>query len=395
MKKILPGLFKYHLIPIAISLGVLYLLNFLLATYYRPAQKPEHIVVSGTAGYERGIIADFYNKQTEIELIGSLSDKQKLTIFGSSELALGEAYSSYYFMPDSIGIPTIAFGHAYHQNLSIACELLAAGDNLNGANVCIILSPGWFETEGTNIEAFLEFVRPDFLRRIIHDPSIPLSNKLRVADFVRDFYSDINNPSVELTYLKNMSLYGRYSWMPGKFNELPLNIIPHVDYQVVSAPKKLEKAKRTVDWASAKKRTEQDFLKTCRNNSSYIDSAYYVDNLLKNGTYRRGKVEPDKSDREFEDFQLVVEILKRHHCKATFVLQPLNPYHFDYMYRFTPIQKRIRQELSRAHFPLLDMYRTDKSRYVPGTLKDIMHPGNRGWIEVSEFLVKRYRHLYE
>lgn len=394
MKKILTGLFKYHLFPITISLGVVYLLNFLIVTFYKPDKTPEHIVVSGTAVYDRGIIANFYDKQNEIELIGSLSDQKKLTILGSSELG-GETYSSYFFLPDSIGIPTTAFGHQHHQNLSIACELMAVGDKLEGANVCVILSPGWFETDGTNIEAFLEFVRPDFLRRIIHDPSIPRLNKLRVADFVCDFYGDINNPSVELTYLKNMSLYGRYSWMPGKFNDLPLDIIPHVDYKVVSGLKKLKPVKGNIDWAASKKKAQEEFLKTCRNNSAYVDSAYYVENLLKDGKRRRGRMIPASSDREFEDFQLVVEILKRHHCKATFILQPLNPYHFDYMYRFTKIQKRIRQELARAHFPVLDMYSTDKSRYVPGTLKDIMHPGNRGWIEMNEFLVKQYRHLYE
>ncbi|WP_294670186.1 D-alanyl-lipoteichoic acid biosynthesis protein DltD [uncultured Fluviicola sp.] len=395
MKKILPGLFKYHLIPIAISLGVVYLLNFLVISFYKPDKTPERIVLSGIASGERGSFADFYNKQTEIELIGSLSDKKKLTIFGSSELQ-GELYSSYFFLPDSIGLPTIAFGHEHHQNLSIACELLAAGDKLEGANVCVILSPGWFETEGTNIEAFLEFVRPNFLRRIIHDPSIPLSNKLRVADFVRDFYSDINNPSVELTYLKNMSLYGRYSWLPGKFNDLPLDLIPHVEYEITSGPKTLKPTERKFfSWAASKKRMETEFLKTCRNNSAYVDSAYYVENLLKDGKHKRGRMIPASSEREFEDFQLVVEILKRHHCKASFILQPLNPYHFRYMYRFTETQKKIKQEVAKAGFSILDMYVIDKSRYVPGTLKDVMHPGNRGWMEMNEFLVKQYRNMYE
>ena len=82
-------------------------------------------------------------------------------------------YASYNFLPDSLGIPALGIGHAYHQELSILSALLAAGKKVDGSKVCIVLSPGWFYPGGKTIpQAFIEFVRPNFLNSIINDKSI-------------------------------------------------------------------------------------------------------------------------------------------------------------------------------------------------------------------------------
>ena len=37
------------------------------------------------------------------------------------------------------------------------------------------------------------------------------------------------------------------------------------------------------------------------------------------------------------------------------------------------------------------MFVTKKQDYEPGTLNDIMHIGDYGWMRVNEFLVKTYK----
>jgi D-alanyl-lipoteichoic acid biosynthesis protein DltD len=393
MKIILQGLFKYHVIPIVISVAVVFFLDWAIVKVEKNASfKTE--MLSGTAVSDRGLIPNCSEKNGEIELIGSLQNPNKLSVFGSSELQETN-YAAYIFLPDSLGLRTTAFGHAYHQNLSIACELLAAGEHLNGANVCIILSPGWFEGEGTNIEAFLEFVRPNFLKRIIHDKTIPKEEKLRIAHFVSDHYSDVNNPSKELTYLRNMSVQEKYGCLPQGFLMYAKNHIPNVEYKVVSNIKKKQPLNPFFNWVKAKKRIQGEILKSFGNNSIYVDSAYFTQYLLRDGKYVGDKMEEINPVNEFEDFKMVVDILKRHHCKATFIIQPLNPYHFADLHQFNATKVKIKSELAKAKFPVLDLYVTSKKEYTPGILKDVMHPSDFGWMEINEFLVKQYPNLHE
>lgn len=394
MKKILTGLFSYHLVPIILSLFLIYCLTAVVSRFLVNDLAPKTEIISGVASSERGVLDNCSQKQAQIELIGSLQNKEKLTIFGSSELQ-SLPYTCYFFLPDSIGIKTTGFGHAYHQNLSIACELLAAGDKLNGANVCIILSPGWFQTEGTNIEAFLEFVRPEFIRSIIHNPSIPKSNKVHLAKYVHDHFGDINDPSKELIYLNSMSIYENNSWFPNTFQEYSLKKIKKVVYKVTSAQFAKPSHHKPFDWNKTKKRLQAEFLRSCTNNSIYVDSAYYSTYLLADGNYKKSKVDPIELGAEFNDFKLVVEILKRHKCNATFILQPLNPYHYDGLNAFDQVRAQIKSELSKSGFPFLDLFVTNQKEYTPGILKDIMHPSDRGWMDINVFLTDHYKKLYE
>ncbi|MNJ84368.1 hypothetical protein D3C87_18190 [compost metagenome] len=393
MRKILLGLISYHLIPIAISLILLFFADYLVSGGFE-AESHKETVVSGVSESVRGSFSNCTKKQAEIELMGSLQSKDKLTVLGSSELQ-DLPYTCYYFLPDSLGIKTTGFGHAYHQNLSIACELLAAGDRLNNANVCVILSPGWFQTEGTNIEAFLEFVRPNFLRSIIHDSSIPEQNKLHIANYVWDYFKDINNPSRELLYFRNMWTCKRKGVTSKSFTSYTLSQIEKVKYAVTVKQPQLTKPAKVFQWEKTKDRLQKEFLKTCTNNNIYVDSFYFKEYLLVDGVYEKSRMQPLSPGREFEDFKLVVEILKRHNCHATFVLQPYNPHHQDDLSQFNPVRNLIKKELTKAGFPLLDLYVTDTKSYTPGILKDIMHPGDRGWMEINWFLAKHYKKLHE
>lgn len=394
MRKILPGILKHHLIPVIFSCILIYCLDKIGSQFIEGDCISQTIHISGAAVSERGMFDNCSREQAEIELMGSLQNKHKLTVFGSSELQ-ENPYSCFNFLPDSIGIPTTAFGHAYHQNLSVACELLAAGSKLDGANVCVILSPGWFESEGTNIEAFLEFVRPNFIRSIVHNLSIPKKDKLHVANYVHNHFSDINNPSNELIYLNNMSMYESKKWLPNTFEKYSLCRLKNVEYQVTLPKTPKKHGLPPVNWELTKKRLQQEFLKTCTNNSIYVDSSYYTTYLLKDGKYSKSIMKPLELGDEFNDFKLVVEILKRHHCNATFVLQPLNPYNFDDLDQFDHVKSAIKSELKKAGFPLLDLYVNSTREYIPGMLKDIMHPGDRGWMDINEFLTNHYKKLYE
>ena len=104
-------------------------------------------------------------------------------------------------------MPLKAFGHAYHQSFSIYCELLAMQKYLKGSKICIFLSPGWFESEGTNIEAFLEFATPNLLERIIKDEGITLVEKKGIGNYLHRNKYLIASPGRRINYFINLFEY--------------------------------------------------------------------------------------------------------------------------------------------------------------------------------------------
>ncbi len=387
MISLFKGLIKFHLIPISIAIALLFTADYFFSIIQSPSNF-EKSTIQGNSNSKSALYSNCINPQAEIELMASLENEDFITLFGSSELQ-ELPYSPYLFLPDTLGINLVAFGHAHQQNLSIACQLLAAGDRLEGAKVCIALSPGWFQTEGTNIEAFIEFVRPNFLRSIIGDKSIPMKNKLYIAQFVSDHYNDIEAPSIEFLYLKNLTETKKHKGFSRALSNSSYGI-KKVDYVIKHKKTTITHKSDVFDWSSAKKRLEKEVLANSTNNSIFVNNDYFKKYLLIDGKFTKAITYPITIGKEFEDFQLVVDILKRKNCKATFILQPLNPYYYTNLSEFKPVISKIERELNKANFPFLNLFVYSEEEYIPGFLDDIMHPSNRGWMDMNEFLVKQY-----
>ena len=94
--------------------------------------------------------------------------------------------------------------------------------------------------------------------------------------------------------------------------------------------------------------------------------------------------------REFNDFKLLVELLKRKKCHASFVFQPLNNFHYKGIENFEPLKKDILTILKRNNFPILDLFFLSKEAFEPGVLNDIMHTGDYGWTKINQFIYTTY-----
>lgn len=383
-------LIKLHVLPLFAALLIFFLGDYLVGKFFISIKVDLH-EFAGTATAIRGASSNCEDANDELNLIANLQSDEVITIFGSSELQ-GLPYSSFYFLPDSAGVPVRAYGHAYQQNLSIACQLLAAGDKLDNAKVCVILSPGWFESEGTNINAFLEFVRPNFLRRIIHDNSIDSNHLLRIASYVNRQFHLINNPSIELSYLKNLHQQKQWLGIGKSLMATYKHKVPKVNYAVRYAPK-LEDLhfKEDFDHDKSIKLVQEKFLESAKGNSLFVDSSYFKMYVEANGQHEVTAIRPFTLGEEYEDFFMVVKILKKHNCKASFIFQPLNPYHYSDLQQFDELRNNITQTCASNGFPLLDMFVTSKDEYEPGLLKDIMHPGDLGWMKINQFLLNIYK----
>jgi D-alanine transfer protein len=378
---------KFHIIPIILSLICIYTVYTFIGKVGRVNVEKLDGVQSETpriqANYSNGV-------QGEINFVASLQNKNAICFLGSSEFGNDKMkYFPYDFLKDSLNMNVFAFGHAHHQCFSMYTQLLAAKDQLQNANVCIILSPSWFITEGTNIEAFLEFVPEHFLKRIIHNPSVTRDEKLAIAEYIYKHFDLINKPTLSLSYFYDLYKYKNYPFLERWVN-LYKTRISDVRYNIQILPKTTPlKSNKTL----IRENLKHDYLKGIKSNKIYVNDEYYSLYLSNSEhPYEKAIIEDElfKNRTEFNDFKLLIKLLKDNNCKASFIFQPLNNYHYQGLEKFTSLKKDILLTLKQNNFPLLDMFSLTKDEFEPGVLNDIMHTGDYGWSKINQFMYTTY-----
>jgi D-alanine transfer protein len=391
----LKKLIIYQVIPIVIACGLVSVI-ILLSSPLRSTQTiliPQNL--SGEQKKMRGLYDNLLSgEQAEIDFIGSIQNKEQLSILGSSELTETK-YAPYYFLPDSLGMSVLAIGHAYHQQLSMLCELLAAKEHISNSKICILLSPSWFQDPaGTNIEAFIEFVRPNFLNKIANDSTISKKYRLHLGAYIHQNSDKINVLSPAMKRLRDDYLETK-----------PLNIesylsktimgeakVSSTTYSIINKNNTSQKSWNT-QWDELSTRIQKDFMANIHTNAMYVNDVYFKEHLLqKNGEVRRGS--PDYVDitacEEFGDFNLLVDFMKEQKVQCSFVIQALNPYFYNNLNNYNDLITAVKKKLNDNQIPYLDLFVTEKQDYEPGVLKDVMHLGDYGWMKVNHFLYITY-----
>jgi len=361
----------------------------------KPNKNGVAISVKGTQKKHRGTYANLTKgDQAEIDYLASIKNHNQLTIFGSSEFS-DSPFCPFHFLPDSVGFPTIGIGHAYHQHFSILCELLAADEYIKNAKIAIVISLGWFDTKGTNTEAFIEFVRPNFLKKIIQDPNINIEYKKHIGAYIDSHAKEVDGISNEMELFRDVYLLNNDNyWLKakGKLRKHFKTDIPYnVNYSIQTTD--IEPKKLTGNLANLSIKVQEDFLSKISTNNIYVYDAYYTEYLLeKNGNQKNGYTPTInlKNNNEFNDFLMVVKYLKSKHADVSMIIQPLNPYYYSNLENYDDLVKKITRVLNDNQIPLLNMHITDKAQYESGTLKDVMHFGDYGWMKVNSFLLDQY-----
>lgn len=392
----LRNLFYYHILPLVAALVIITLFYFIV-----PSSPKKYSLKNfeGKETVEYGIYANFdQGIDTELALISSINSKNQITLFGSSELSGKSDFFPSNFLKKECNLYCLSFGRAHHQHLSILCELMAAKDYLKNSKITILMSPGWFEETGTNPQAFVEFVRPNFLKKIITDSTINNEYKLHIGEYIYKHDNYFTQMSKEMNYLKDFYL------LHSKKDNMLLKIklflqtyhanrfyTDNVRY-IPAKPVNTERKQLAINIDSLMHSLQTEFMQNVQNNL-YVEQSYYETYLLEeNKEQLEGKVEEIDylNTQELKDFEMVLWFLKDNNVNASFVILPLNPYYYKNLSAQENLINYLDQKIKKANFPLLNMYCSDTTKYTPGTLKDVMHVGDYGWVKINLFLEKIY-----
>lgn len=330
--------------------------------------------------------------QSEIDFLASLKSNNTITFMGSSEFS-DDPYSPYFYLTDSLKLPVLGVGHAHHQCFSIFCELLAGQKYLKGAKVSILFSPGWLDGPGTNTEAFLEFVPDNFLKSILHNPDVPELYKLKIGEFVQAKSNEIDSPSPVLTHFLLNYINADVPFLGTVVRKFK-SAIPSVEYRIESDKSDATKQKPLPkNYTSMRDAMRKQFVSDIKSNSIFVKDDYYTRFLSTNEkVYTQARIDKMslEENSEFKHFLLLVDLLNRYDVDATFVLQPINPYHYQGMEHLNPLMDAVVSTLKKNNIPVLNYYAHNREEYVPGTLNDVMHFGTYAWMGINEFFVKEY-----
>jgi D-alanine transfer protein len=162
----------------------------------------------------------------------------------------------------------------------------------------------------------------------------------------------------------------------------------NISYQLIEN-RISRKIKTNINWKKVFDKVQNDFSESSKSNKIFVADTYYNLNF-KNG-YKSGDFSLINSNsQEFQDFSLLLDLLKKNNADVSIVIQNLNPYHYSHLERFNPTLNKIKSLLNSNHIPYLNMFTSRKKDYIPGTLNDVMHTGDLGWLKINKFIVDTY-----
>ena len=276
----------------------------------------------------------------------------------------------------------------------------------------ILLSPGWFTG------SYADGVNPDYLLKTNSDFSFNriyenFSNDIESSEYISNRLFDLANGEITsapmglelIMNFKKQSIYEKIKNFPlnysltvkQKLNQWNKENL-HNEYWALSNPgydealNKIEVSSSTkesfFDKKQALEKSKSDIDSLCSNNNKGILNDYYTTYV--NGWHGTIDVKPISEITELQDLKVLLSYMNRKKVDAIFVMQPLNPYHYTNLEILNPTLIEIQNEIEKHNFPYLDMTITDSNKYELGTLQDIMHLGDLGWIRINDFIIEHH-----
>lgn len=388
-----------HLIPISIALIVVL---FMFGKF-----KKQHVELNfkTNAIQQISYVDRFYPNQIESQFAFSYALKNRIpVVLGSSELTSEhlEALPKNFFKTQR----SFSLGHAGFQSFAILACLAANRTLLQQSKITIILSPGWFEKQyssGTSLNSFFEFCPPNYLYQIYKDELLDFQTKAHIQKFMSVNYDKISSPNavIRLMGRKTMSeVTNIMNWPYDFFDKKEIQFMEQVDFNLISQRTILNSLtlpssdryhfyNRPIKWDSLTDVSKAKFKTISNNNDLSVENNYYSA-WLKNKPKKKLEFVDEDNNQELQDFYALVRFLKHNHCKAQFVIMPLNTKAHENLNVLVPTINSINKALGDANFNILDLFTPNVTSYEEGILEDIMHPYNVGWYKIDKFILDNF-----
>ncbi|WP_195336101.1 D-alanyl-lipoteichoic acid biosynthesis protein DltD [Paraclostridium bifermentans] len=331
--------------------------------------------------------------------------KKDIMMLGSSELGHStKQHPTYYFNTNRSKNGVITIGRAYTQNLQDTTILGSFDPSIKDKKVVLLVSMQWFmDKEGVTSHHYQTRFSPTQFYAFLNNPDISKENKIKFANRASKLLIGSEEYKSEAVYAK---LYSSDTFV-SKVEKVLL--APYFEFRedtvklkekgmlyerLVNLPDKKALAPgKPINWDKEMDQAILDAKKRVGKNNLCIDKIYYKKNFGKNLDKVRGKYKDVNlvDSKEFDDYQLTLDVCNDLGIKPVIVLIP----GMDKFYNVTGISKDERYEfynkagnLAKQHgFDVIDLRSKENEKYY---LRDVMHLGTKGWVDVCEKLFKEF-----
>jgi len=307
----------------------------------------------------------------------ALRTGDRLVILGSSELTSNDLrFVPYRYLADELQMPVLAYGHSGFQSLGMQLVLAALADDLSPASrVVVMLSPGWFDGEGgLGPDEFKEHANP-LLPRLLRQPE-GRAEVLRWLQAKGDA-GVAWSMAAEQAYVFRQRVVDL--WTPA--HAAPA---PEREREGPAA------AARVVDWDALAEQAQGAEQALMAGNPYAVRDDFFQKYLrtVPEGGKTAYLPQPLTGRDELRELTALMALLRQRGVDALFVMQPLHPMVFKDLDRFAPIQREVAALCRRYAMRCMDMY---GAPFEVGTLRDVQHLGELGWLRVNQRIAEVFR----
>ena len=332
-----------------------------------------------------------------------LDDKNDIMLFGSSELSSEVPQRSANYFPNNDSIRDITIlGRAYTQSLQQAS--LIGSLNSGTKNTAMIVSIQWFfNKDGITRSDYWVNFSPTQFYSILNDEKIPQELRDEYArrneellykspHFLSEYYYAKSYNSKNIAWKAAYYLLKPYT----SFKEMALTYKDKYNTlkELRNAKDIVSRKVKEVDWKKTMDEAIAMATPLTDKNPLKIDNEYY-DKYIKDkydsveGIYSR--ITPTES-KELYDLELVLKIAASKKIKPLIIINAVNGNYYDYLgldrKKREDFSNEIKNLSAKYSLDVLDLSLKDYEDYY---LRDVMHLGWKGWVDLNYELSKRFK----
>lgn len=334
----------------------------------------------------------------------ALEAQDMLPVYGSSEFsAWSDFHPTSLFAGKPTGFLPFLIGRGGSQDLIHVLNVASQTKALHDKKVVVVLSSQWFTPEGISTNYFASNLSPLQAYRMLFNSQLDPKTKQQIAERLLQFPDIIQaypalanlltdygqNDATSRTRMLRHSLLGRMEMAALELRDAvnSVKLLHPINVKLASIQGKAAATKPLRPWAELSEQATKAGKAAVTNNSFGIMDSYYLEYIKANlnanqGSSRNANL---RSSPEYNDFKLLLDVLKQSGAQAMFVVVPVNGKWADYT-RFPLVERqayyqRVRKMVEQEGFQVADF---SGHEYDPYFLKDIMHLGWKGWVKVDE-----------
>jgi len=365
-----------------------------------------HIFIrSGTMDYVAGAQSADIFQGTILQQVG-LETTDILPIYGSSEFsAWSDFHPTALFAGKPTGFTPFLIGRGGSQSLIHVLNVASQSQALRDKKVVVVLSAQWFTPEGISANYFASNLSPLQVYRLLYNSQLDPGTKQQIATRLLQFPDIMKSYPVLSTLLtsyvhhdddaKSRALMLGYSSL-GRLEMAALELkdavksvklLQPINEKLAGIEGVTTAVKPLKPWEELSEQAEKVGKTAVTNNSFGVMDSYYLEYMKENISVSKGSSRNAKlsTSPEYDDLELLMEVLQQAGAKAMFVIVPVNGLWADYtgfpLGERQTYYQRVRQMVENKGFQVADF---SGHEYDPYFLKDIMHLGWKGWVKVDE-----------